>query len=312
MTSPAWPRVGIWQAPLQPQESPETSGQHLEHDDSWRWHGGRLKQHVGMPGAQEAFLASQIEMRGLLLQLWKLCQAGLCAEMHLPSAAAVTGGPNTLHTDTRAVDHSCFASAGTLQGAPSSVVGDGLADADLGDRAPTVAAAGGLAPAPNTCTSLARRDCGRSAHGTSIDADDVPRGPGGSAGEPSALLVTTLMVRNIPPECTVDDLLQAWPVDGSYDFLFLPMSTGDRYAIGFAFINFVDEASSFRFEARWQSQRLPTHPKARRLRLVTARLQGQRANVHALQGQPKARQRCRLTCPIIIIKNGRLVGLQVY
>lgn len=53
---------------------------------------------------------------------------------------------------------------------------------------------------------------------------------------------TTLMVHNIPAECGLDLILAAWPIDGSYDFLYLPMGTGGRLAVGWAFVNFVSVA----------------------------------------------------------------------
>lgn len=43
---------------------------------------------------------------------------------------------------------------------------------------------------------------------------------------------TTFIVRNVSPETTMSDVLTDWPIDGSFDFLYLPMSTGGRYALG--------------------------------------------------------------------------------
>lgn len=89
------------------------------------------------------------------------------------------------------------------------------------------------------------------------------------------------------------------------------MSTGGRHAIGFAFINFVDPVAAAQFEARRQSQRLSAFPKSRRMRMAAANMQGQSANVQALQRQSMGRLRSRL-CRPVIIKGGRFVELLEY
>lgn len=50
---------------------------------------------------------------------------------------------------------------------------------------------------------------------------------------------TTLMVRNIPVLYTQEMLLEEWPSDGSWDFLYLPRSNSGagRFNLTYAFIN---------------------------------------------------------------------------
>mmetsp|Transcript_93764 Transcript_93764/g.262305 ORF Transcript_93764/g.262305 Transcript_93764/m.262305 type:complete len:263 (+) Transcript_93764:74-862(+) len=120
---------------------------------------------------------------------------------------------------------------------------------------------------------------------------------------------TTFMVRNLPPQCKMSDLLQDWPIDGSYDFLYLPLSTGGRYALGYAFINFVTVEHAKAFAAQWNSQRLSHFEAGRRLRLSSAEHQGLEANVAKVRAKPQSflRSRC---CSPVIIRDGRVLGLR--
>lgn len=65
-----------------------------------------------------------------------------------------------------------------------------------------------------------------------------------------------MMVVNVPAACTIDDLREEWPVDGTWDFLYLPMFAGGKRSIGYAFINFVSSARAMEFAERWRGQRL--------------------------------------------------------
>lgn len=99
------------------------------------------------------------------------------------------------------------------------------------------------------------------------------------------------MIRNVPTQCTLEELLEAWPLDGSWDFLYLPMRAGGKA-----------------FSARWQSGSVPGHNGGRRLKVSCASTQGLEANVQALRQKPASRMRCR-QCRPIIVKEGRVVGL---
>lgn len=62
-------------------------------------------------------------------------------------------------------------------------------------------------------------------------------------------VATTLMVRNIPAECTQEFLLELWPNHGTYDFLYLPRNAGGKSNLGYCFVNFVSEAHAAAFKA---------------------------------------------------------------
>lgn len=119
---------------------------------------------------------------------------------------------------------------------------------------------------------------------------------------------TTLMVRNIPESCTTEMLLEEWPIDGSWDFLYLPMTSGGRAALGYAFVNFTSPAHASAFAACWQGQRLSRFTTGRRLKVTVADVQGFDANVLELKRKPAGRLRAR-QCGPVIIKDCRRVEL---
>lgn len=116
------------------------------------------------------------------------------------------------------------------------------------------------------------------------------------------------MVRHIPATCTNDILLEEWPADGSWDFLYLPLGSGGKSTLGYAFINFVSEMHAAAFYSSWQGRRLLRFDKGRRLNITAADVQGLEANVRQLKKKPANRLRSR-QCRPIIIKNGREVSM---
>lgn len=116
---------------------------------------------------------------------------------------------------------------------------------------------------------------------------------------------TTLMVLNVPAACTYDVLLQEWPMDGTWDLLYLPMFAGGKRCIGYAFVNFVSEQHAATFFLRWEGQALERFPMQRRLQIIKAHVQGLYANVHELQRKSAGRVRSRRCRPIILIAGQR-------
>lgn len=119
---------------------------------------------------------------------------------------------------------------------------------------------------------------------------------------------TSLMVRGVPLAYTQDMLLEEWPIDGSYDFLYLPRSAGGRANLGYAFINFVSESHARSFRARWHGRRLRRFQGEKCLRVGLADVQGLEANVTQLRAKPAARMRSR-GCQPIIVGAGRVLRL---
>lgn len=171
-------------------------------------------------------------------------------------------------------------------------------------------------------------DLAPGAPGTAPDGAGASAGAGvaaGALGGPSPALgglreaarpaaggprrITTYMVRNIPSSCTPEDLMQDWPTDGSYDFLYLPMSSGGKQNLGYVFINLVSEEKAVAFRERWHMRRLPHVQRSRRMNVAVADLQGLEENVLRLRGQPSGRLRSR-HCRPLIIKDGAIVRLE--
>eukprot|EP00429_Kryptoperidinium_foliaceum_P086171 CAMPEP_0176194834 /NCGR_PEP_ID=MMETSP0121_2-20121125/6205_1 /TAXON_ID=160619 /ORGANISM="Kryptoperidinium foliaceum, Strain CCMP 1326" /LENGTH=158 /DNA_ID=CAMNT_0017533593 /DNA_START=21 /DNA_END=497 /DNA_ORIENTATION=+ len=130
----------------------------------------------------------------------------------------------------------------------------------------------------------------------------------GDQGEIHGPGCTTLMVRGIPSRCTTEMLLQEWPLDGSWDFLYYPMRAGGRSSRGWAFINFASPAHAEAFAARWQSHGFHQLAPSAPLKVAYAHVQGLEANVRKVQlnaGQLQDRQSL-----LIVIKGGHLVDMQ--
>lgn len=103
--------------------------------------------------------------------------------------------------------------------------------------------------------------------------------PLGEARQPSAHGDTTLLVRNIPWDVTQEELVSQWPIDGSYNFLFLPYSEFLGRHVGTAIINFVSPEHAARFNAQWAGQKLGRHEYKKVLSVAMAETQGRDENL---------------------------------
>jgi hypothetical protein len=92
---------------------------------------------------------------------------------------------------------------------------------------------------------------------------------------------TTVLIRNMPPRSTIDELLKAFPPDGSYDLINLPFNIKARRTSSFATINFVRVDLAKAFCERFDGQRLPhsTRSCKNALRIGPAKIQGLEANL---------------------------------
>eukprot|EP00429_Kryptoperidinium_foliaceum_P070197 CAMPEP_0176074946 /NCGR_PEP_ID=MMETSP0120_2-20121206/37457_1 /TAXON_ID=160619 /ORGANISM="Kryptoperidinium foliaceum, Strain CCMP 1326" /LENGTH=241 /DNA_ID=CAMNT_0017408647 /DNA_START=1 /DNA_END=726 /DNA_ORIENTATION=+ len=122
-------------------------------------------------------------------------------------------------------------------------------------------------------------------------------------------LQTTLMVRNIPGDYTEETLLREWPIELGYDFLFLPRNSKGKANLGYAFVNFPEEAMAKAFCEQWSKARLGEGGPRKRLNISPADVQGLEANIRRLKDtaaqNPKARQ-----CEPVIFRNGRRVAME--
>jgi len=86
--------------------------------------------------------------------------------------------------------------------------------------------------------------------------------------------VTTLMVRNVPARFSTQKLLEVWPPDGTYNFLYVPCASRTGYRSGLAVINMVSHEAATDFTARWHGKKLAANGGSKRLHIVAATIQG--------------------------------------
>jgi len=90
---------------------------------------------------------------------------------------------------------------------------------------------------------------------------------------------TTISVRNIPARYDQNKLLQEWPPDGSYDFLYLPHNYHTHKSVGYAFINFVSHEDAVAFIRQWNRKVLVRHGGNKKLDICWAEVQGLKGNL---------------------------------
>lgn len=102
----------------------------------------------------------------------------------------------------------------------------------------------------------------------------------------NGIAVTTLMLRNIPNKYAQNTLMReinALGFESSYDFFYLPMDVHNRSNVGYAFINFIDEAETKRFRATFSSHEFERFKSRKVASICNAHLQGLDANIHHFQ-----------------------------
>lgn len=104
---------------------------------------------------------------------------------------------------------------------------------------------------------------------------------------------TTVMVHNIPTACTPEELLEVFPIDGTYDLLYAPLESCGKRLAGFAFLNLATEAHAADFMSSWHRAHRPGSSAGRRLKVVWSRFQGLAANKQHLRETGARAQRAR-------------------
>jgi hypothetical protein len=96
---------------------------------------------------------------------------------------------------------------------------------------------------------------------------------------------TTVLVQNLPARCTREEVLAAFPADGSYDFIYLPFSVKQRRTSGYMVMNFLTPELALAFKTRYEGQHLPkTHRQCKALVFRAAPYNGLVINVkHAVE-----------------------------
>jgi hypothetical protein len=95
--------------------------------------------------------------------------------------------------------------------------------------------------------------------------------------------ITTVMLRNLPIKCQLDELVHALDSSGfkgTYDFCYMPCGFKSTAGKGYAFVNFQAPSATWCFKNTWHgSQQFPNHPDSRPLQVTAAHIQGYKANM---------------------------------
>jgi len=120
---------------------------------------------------------------------------------------------------------------------------------------------------------------------------------------------TTLMIRNVPVLYTREMLLEEWPNQGTYDFLYLPFSCSTQRNLSYGFVNFTSEAAARAFVGKWQKKRLPRFTSRKPLNISFAEVQGLDSNLWELKKKRVKRIKVAQCQPLIFDKYGGRVDL---
>jgi len=96
--------------------------------------------------------------------------------------------------------------------------------------------------------------------------------------------VTTLVVRNVP--CSQEELLETWPPDGSYNFLYRPIGIEGHKVPTHAFVNFTSREAAVAFQAKWHGKFLHNHGMDRALDIAGCVTQGYEMNLKRALKRP--------------------------
>lgn len=134
------------------------------------------------------------------------------------------------------------------------------------------ASSGDTTPRPDWLSSTVENN----GNGSNDDNDDK------DIDDEADLEKTTLIVRNIPAECTQKMLTDCWAPDGSYDIFYMPFSFKKRKNLGFAFINFVSHSNARKFCKEWQGKFLTQRRFRKPLSIGWAETQGHEAHLQQI------------------------------
>jgi len=123
---------------------------------------------------------------------------------------------------------------------------------------------------------------------------------------PSNFGRTTMVVSNIPPQYTVDMLLEEWPNNGTYDLLHLSGNAPCTHNAGHGLVNFASEVAALSFRALWKGRHLAHFGSKKRkpLQINFSPVQGH-TSIDILKRMP-ARARRGAFQPVLFAKGERI------
>lgn len=104
--------------------------------------------------------------------------------------------------------------------------------------------------------------------------------------KPIAKGITTLVIQNLPGRYSQDDVLNIWPVDGTYDYMHVPYNLLQKRPLGYVFINFMTSDMAIEFQQNWHGKMLPgTCSNRKPLDVAAAEVQGRQANLELIKSR---------------------------
>mmetsp|Transcript_64354 Transcript_64354/g.149725 ORF Transcript_64354/g.149725 Transcript_64354/m.149725 type:complete len:196 (+) Transcript_64354:31-618(+) len=124
--------------------------------------------------------------------------------------------------------------------------------------------------------------------------------------------IRMLAVRNLPWSYTFEQLLELWPLDGSYDYIHLPWKLSKRRNVGYVFINFVSTQCATEFAERWHGFTPPNRGFRKALNVAVASIQSVRESLGCLQWEDLVRLVAVGAAPLVIVNNRRVDARLAY
>eukprot|EP00928_Gymnodinium_smaydae_P053437 TRINITY_DN37422_c0_g1_i1.p1 TRINITY_DN37422_c0_g1~~TRINITY_DN37422_c0_g1_i1.p1 ORF type:complete len:339 (-),score=20.09 TRINITY_DN37422_c0_g1_i1:478-1419(-) len=92
---------------------------------------------------------------------------------------------------------------------------------------------------------------------------------------------TSVMVRNVSYKCTrtmFTDTLNSAGFENAYDYVYLPVNVGRGTSKGYAFVNFSDDITAYRFKEQFDGRTMNIPGGSKKLEIIPANLQGYSQN----------------------------------
>lgn len=119
---------------------------------------------------------------------------------------------------------------------------------------------------------------------------------------------TTLMIRNVPSQYTAEEIINEWPNEGDYDFLYVPYNARTQENLTYAFVNFTSHALAVEFKQQWQKKYLTLHSTKKPLNISFADVQGCYENLRQLKKKRLLHSKVK-ECQPLVFKDGCRISL---
>jgi len=97
--------------------------------------------------------------------------------------------------------------------------------------------------------------------------------------------MTTVVVQNLSGRYSREDVMQVWPIDGTYDYMHMPYNLLQKRPLGYVFFNFVTHELAVAFQQKWHGKVLPASGGRKALEVGPAEVQGRRGNLELIKSR---------------------------